>query len=472
MIAGETLVAQQVSCSSFRDPDGAVFFRDGKCYRRINKSYEVHYQHLMLSGLYQRLVDGGLLVSHSEVVPDGSTEGDFYKIILPEQVPFISYPYEWSFSQVKAAALATTTIQKTALAYGMSLKDSSAYNIQFVRGKPRFIDTLSFELYEEGAPWVAYKQFCEHFLAPLALMSYTDIRLNQLMRIHIDGIPLDLASRLLPWKSRLRLALLIHIHLHARSQIYFADRPAAGDTKSGRMSKKSLMGLVENLESCVRKLRWRPRGRPWSNYSHDNTYDQASLEQKKRVVESFLDEVDCRTIWDLGANVGVFSRIAGTRGLQTIAWDADPECVDLAYRQVVAENEANIRPLMVDLTNPSPAIGWANIERLSFFQRGPADLLLVLALVHHLALGNNVPLARIAESFASLCKWLVIEFVPKTDQAARTLLRVRKDIFEDYTKEGFERAFDQFFTVIRAHEVGSSQRTLYLMLCKQTGKTA
>jgi len=157
-------------------------------------------------------------------------------------VPFISYPYEWSFSQLKAAALATLEIQKRALAFGMSLKDSSAYNIQFVHGKPILIDTLSFEMYQEGLPWVAYRQFCQHFLAPLALMSYRDIRLNQLLRVYLDGIPLDLAASLIPFRTRFKLPLQLHIYLHARSQRHFSAKAVDGYKTRGKVSRQSLLG--------------------------------------------------------------------------------------------------------------------------------------------------------------------------------------------------------------------------------------
>src|SRR6185503_16964008 len=198
--------------ASFRDPSGFLFSRGGVLYRQVNRKYEQEYARLMESGLYEKLVKAGLLIPHLEVdeAPAESevTRAFAYKIIQPERAPFISYPYEWSFGQLKDAALATLSIQRRALKVGMSLKDASAYNIQFVRGKPTLIDTLSFEIYKEGQPWVAYRQSCQHFLAPLALMALKDVRLNQLLRVYIDGVPLDLASGLLPAKTRLNFGLL------------------------------------------------------------------------------------------------------------------------------------------------------------------------------------------------------------------------------------------------------------------------
>ena len=203
--------------SSFRDPSGFVFWSKENIFRQVNQPYRQDYDFLMSSGLYDTLVEKELLISHQEVDQFPRDQLSFYKIIKPERIAFISYPYEWCFSQLKDASLLTLHIQKTALEFGMSLKDCSAYNVQFRYGKPVFIDTLSFERYKEGDPWKAYRQFCQHFLAPLALMSHIDLRLNQLSRVFVDGIPLDLTSNLLPFKTRFSLALFVHIHLHAKS---------------------------------------------------------------------------------------------------------------------------------------------------------------------------------------------------------------------------------------------------------------
>src|SRR5215216_3085012 len=248
--------SEQLS-ASFRDPSGFLFSRDGVLYRQVNRKYEQEYARFMESGLYDKLVKAGLLVAHVEVDQAPAQVDLAHKIIQPERVPFISYPYEWSFGQLQDAAFATLSIQRRALKVGMSLKDASAYNIQFVRGKATLIDTLSFEFYKEGQPWVAYRQFCQHFLAPLALMALKDIRLNQLLRVYIDGVPLDLASELLPWSSRFNFGLLTHIHLHAGAQKKYAGL-ASEEVKSrgGSMGKQAMTGLIESLESTIKKLEW------------------------------------------------------------------------------------------------------------------------------------------------------------------------------------------------------------------------
>lgn len=425
----------------------------------------------MGSGLYKALVDANLLIPHEEADIGLAVSEDAYKIITPTQIPFISYPYEWCFSQLKDAALTTLGIQKRSLEFGMSLKDCSAYNIQFFRGKALLIDTLSFEGYREGEPWVAYRQFCQHFLGPLALMSYTDIRLNQLLRVYIDGVPLDLSSKLLPARTHLKLSLQSHIHMHAKYQRRYAGKGVgkAGEgvgKKGRRVSRLALLGIVDNLESSIKRLKWHPRGTEWGEYYDNTNYSSGSLEQKKELVSRFLDKTSARSVWDLGANTGLFSRIASSKGMQTISFDIDPACVEKNYLECVREGEHNIIPLLMDLTNPSSSIGWANEERMSFLERGPADTVLALALIHHLAISNNLPLPKIAGFFRDICRSLIIEFVPKEDSQVQRLLSTREDIFPDYTREGFERAFGVHFTIDEAVRGADTKRTLYLMFRK------
>lgn len=448
--------------ASFRDPSGFVFFdQEGTLLRQINRVYEADYRALMDSGLYRELVDARRLIAHRELSIDYSIGPDAAAVIQPERVRWISYPYEWCFSQLKDAALATLEIQRRAIAKGLSLKDASAYNIQFHRGLPTLVDTLSFERYEEGKPWVAYRQFCQHFLAPLALMSLVDVRLSALLRVHIDGIPLDLASKLLPWKTRVSPNLQMHLHLHAKSQ-----RANAGKAKVAPKTgfpKQAMLGLVDSLESAVRHLGWSPEGTEWANYYEETNYSEASMVAKKLLVAGFLDEIKPETVWDLGANTGEFSRLSSDRGVPTVAWDVDPAAVERAYLGGKARQDAYLLPLIQDLTNPSPALGWDHRERESLAQRGPASTVLALALIHHLAIGNNVPLPRIAEFLAGLAEHVVIEFVPKEDSQVQRMLASREDIFDEYNTKGFEKAMTPLFEIVRRANVGESARTLYLL---------
>jgi hypothetical protein len=447
--------------ASFRDPSGFLFSQNGILYRQINRAYANDYARLMDSGLYDKLVKANLLIPHVEMDASTSLSAEVFKVIQPERVPFISYPYEWSFSQLKDSALATLFVQKRALKLDMSLKDASAYNIQFVRGRAMLIDTLSFEIYKEGEPWVAYKQFCQHFLAPLALMSHRDVRLSQLMRVYIDGIPLNLASELLPTKTKFNFGLLTHIHIHAGAQKRYAGKTVA--PRKGGMNKQALTGLIESLETAVKKLTWKPAGTEWGNYYENTNYADSAFEHKKQLVREWSAEKKPVLVWDLGGNTGVFSREAALSDAYTVSFDIDPAAVEQNYRTVKTKKEQDILPLVLDLTNPSPALGWDNAERDSFGARGPVDMALALAVIHHLAISNNVPLPQLANFFAAHCKWLVIEFVPKSDSQVQKLLASREDIFPGYTREGFEAAFSARFKIHKSESVRDSERTLYLM---------
>lgn len=447
--------------SSFRDPSGFLFSRDGNLYRQINKSYQTNYDYLISSGLYQKLINKQLLIPHQEVDIKPLILDSSYKVIKPERIKFISYPYEWCFSQLRDAALITLRIQEIALQFGMSLKDSSSYNIQFHRGKPILIDTLSFEIYREGQPWIAYRQFCQHFLAPLSLMAYRDFRLNQLLRIYLDGIPLDLTSRLLPAKSRVNLPVLMHIHTHAASQKRMAGKEFSS---KGKMNRTSFLGLLDSLKSSIRKLKWRPSGTEWGEYYQDNNYSLQGFKHKKELVGEYLDILKPKQVWDLGANVGVFSRLASEKGAITIAFDSDQAAVEKNYLKCRQGNEKNILPLLLDLTNPSPNIGWANCERMTIVERNTADTVLALALIHHLAISNNVPLDRICRYFRSIGNSLIIEFVPKDDSQVERLLTSREDIFADYNRISFENTFSKHFDIRQAEKVQDSSRYIYMMV--------
>jgi len=453
---------------SFRDPSGYLFYKNGAIYRQINVTYKNNYDFLIASGLYNHLVENELLIRHEEVDLEYKIDNNAYKIIKPEPIPFISYPYEWCFSQLKNAALTTLKIQKQALKHGLILKDANAFNIQFFKGKPLLIDTLSFEKYISGKPWIAYKQFCQHFLAPLALMSYTDVRLNQLSRIYLDGIPLDLTSTLLPNHTRLKFSLLSHIYFHRRFQKHFSDKPMTEAKKSHKFSQTSMMGLVESLESSVKKLNWKPKGTEWVNYYKDMNYSIDALDHKKELVDEILEKINPKIVWDFGANIGLFSQIASNKGIQTISFDIDPAAVEKNYQESIKKGNKNVLPLLLDLTNPSPNIGWENQERMSILERGPADTGLALALIHHLAISNNLPFNKIAHFFYKACKSLIIEFVPKNDSQVKRLLSTREDIFPSYTQQAFENEFQKYFTTQNCVNIKDSKRTLYFMKGRTT----
>lgn len=453
-----------IHSSSFRDPSGFLYKNNGTFLRQVNKIYKKHYDQFMQSGLYQQLTKLQLLIEHKEISLKEKLNESACKILKPKTIPFVSYPYEWSFSMLKDAALLTLQIQKVSIEHGMSLKDASAYNIQFMRGRPVLIDTLSFEKYEEGKPWVAYRQFCQHFLAPLALAAYRDIRLAQLLRVYIDGIPLDLVASLLPKRALLNTGLLSHLYLHAKAQRKYSVVAHLGLPKSRKLNRQQLMLIIDSLQSTIKKLSWKKSGTEWGDYYEHTNYSKQAFEHKKKLVDKYIQQLKPRTVWDLGANTGEFSRLASDNDIFTIAFDIDPLAVEKNYRETKAKKEKNILPLLMDFTNPSPSLGWAHSERDSLITRGPANTALALALIHHLAISNNLPFAYIAEFFARICKSLIIEFVPKTDSQVQKLLSTREDIFDKYTQEHFEKEFGNYYKISNKHKIVDSERAIYLMI--------
>lgn len=458
--------------SSFRDPGGFVFSRNGAIYRQVNAVFAEEFEACSSAGLYDALTADGLLVGHRRVDRALAATAEAHAVLEPERVPFISYPYEWCFGELRDAALLTLDVQLRALERGFVLRDASAYNVQFVDGRPVFIDTLSFARYREGEPWAAYRQFCEHFLVPLVLIAARDPRCGSLLREFLDGVPLELASTLLPARSWLNPRTLLHVHMHARAQRRYAGSAVATEVRGRTLRKPALVALIGSLRAAVARQSWEPAGTQWAEYAGATNYSVAAEASKRALVRHFLGRLHPRprSIWDIGANTGEYSRVAREITDLVVCFDVDHAAVERNYRTVRAHGETGLLPLALDLANPSPALGWAHSERMSLEERGPADAILALALVHHLAIGGNVPLASVAAFLARLGRSLVIEFVPKTDSQVRRLLTNRDDVFPDYTIDGFEQAFRQHFVIADREHVEDSERWVYLMT--RTGSAA
>jgi ribosomal protein L11 methylase PrmA len=449
---------------SYRDPGGFIYRRDGVLYRQIGPASIDDWEAFVSSGLADRLIAAGRLIGHEPADLALAATEAARAVIRPEPIEFISYPYEWTFGELRDAALLTLDLQLEALATGWTLRDASAYNIQFRDTKPVLIDSLSFGPYEEGRPWVAYRQFCEHFLAPLALAARRDIRLMGLLRADPDGVPLDLASGLLPWRTRLDMGLLSHLHLHAGAQRRYAANTDEGKAaKRARLDQKRLVALITNLRGTVAGVRWSPGGTEWSDYAENTSYGDRATADKLRLVEAFVREAPGDRAWDLGANTGRYSRVAADAGKRVLAFDIDPAAAERNYRQLRAEGRTDILPLILDVANPSPGIGWAGRERPSLLERADPDVILALALVHHLAISRNVPLPMLIDLFADLAPFAIVEFVPKEDPMVRRLLATRQDVFEDYSLEGFRAAARGRFEIVTESTIEESPRVLFLL---------
>lgn len=447
---------------SFRDPSGYVYEADGKIFRSLAEGYAPDYECFTASGLADHLKQKKWVPDFHE--SDREIPGA-WKVLEVERLPWISYPYEWCFQQLKEAALLTLKIQLAALAHGMTLKDASAYNIQLHRGRLVFIDLQSFARYEEGRPWVAYRQFVMHFLGPLLLMAKKDIRFSHLLRDYVDGLPVDFVSRNLPWRTRFSPSCLIHIHWHAKLLKKYADTHGDTEThaqqqKSARMPLASQVKFIESLRELVQGLRVPELATEWGDYYQDTNYTSAAFLAKQRLIQQLCERFQPKSVCDLGANCGEFSRQVPASVPTVISADIDPVAVDKNYVQVRKNKDRNIYPVLLDLCNPSPGIGWMNAERESFLARAKCDLAMGLALVHHLCIGNNLPLDYVASLFHTLAPVAVVEFVPKGDSQVDRLLSSREDIFPDYTLENCVAAFSRLYPNCETHPVEDSQRTV------------
>ncbi len=445
--------------SSFRDPAGYIYYDNDKVIRRINKIYFHQYDHFMHSGLYDELITNNYLIPHKEI-----KRTDDYILLEVTKIPFISYPYEWCHNELKDAALLTLNIQTIALKYNMILKDASAYNVQFYQGKPIFIDTLSFDFYIEGTPWGAYGQFTRHFIAPLLLNTYVDQRSSHLLSNYIDGFPLDLANNIL--KNRGGFTAKMHIKWHSKSIAKYNNSNKS--SKEVTISKSNIINLNQMMINQISKLTIKKQLTEWDNYYNLTNYDEYSKRHKIKLVNDYLKQIqfnDNSLIFDLGSNDGEYSKIASKYCQNIISFDIDNNCVNRNYLN--NQENSHILPLVLDLTNPSSAIGFGNMERKSITERGHAKCIMSLALIHHLVISNNLPFTSVASWFRALGEYLIIEFVPKTDSMVIKLLSTRKDIFDKYNETEFETKFQKYYEIITKEKIKNSERTLYLMKIKR-----
>ena len=445
--------------SSFRDRSGYVFLHNGIYYRAVNKVYKSDYDHLIKSGLYEFLIQKKFLIPHQEVnhLPLQDT---IFTILQPDQIPTISYAYEWSFSMLKDAALCPLYNALHALEFGMILKDANTFNIQFINGLPILIDTLSFEKYNENEEWIAYRQFCENFIAPLVLMKYCNASLNKLLQVYPHGIPLDICKSMLPFKAQFNFHVYLHVFLQSKISTNNSNQKT---NEKKNFSKQKLVTLLQGLKTFVSSLNLTKDKTTWDNYYDDTILSQFYLTEKKTLVKSFLDQVPFQTLLDLGANDGEFSMLYKNTNKQIISLDEDRNCIEKLYQTCKKDGIQNIIPLVCDLTSPSPNIGWNNEERSAMFKRLHPDIVLALALIHHLAIANNLPLEKIISFFHSLSEYLLIEFVPKEDPKVQQLLAHRKDVFDKYDLKHFKICIQSYYDILKESQVADTSRTLFLL---------
>lgn len=439
----------EIDQASFRDSYGSVFIHNGSIYRSVFEKGRENYERARDAGIYDKLFEADLLLPHKEIcIEDFCLPGTVYCLSYPK-LPLVSYPWEWPYSMLKDNALLHLRMMETLLPLGFWLRDASALNVQFDGRGLRFIDTLSIGQRPMNRPWVGYKQFCSHFLAPLSMAAYCDIRMLTLWRNFIDGIPLDLAIKVLPLLRKFHPRLFLHLSLHARYQEKSDDisHIKAGKTSaSPKMSDKALIGLIRSLSQTVQHIEWKRSSRVWEQYDTIRTYDDRDVSLKSEFIDQVIETVRPKQVWDLGGNTGEFSIIAAAKGAFVVSIDSDPACTEYLYLRMKRETKAmSVLPLTMDLANPSPGLGWNNNERLSLNSRGKTDLLLALALIHHLVISNNIPLMNIAEWFHNLTTHLLIEYIPPSDPMIQKLISRRFDEHLPYTKELFLSSFGNYF---------------------------
>lgn len=441
---------------------------DGNIYRSIFTPGVDSFEAARDEGIYDRLIKAGILIPHGEVnLGNLAPEGTIYCLSHPP-LPMISYPWEWPFSMLKAAALLHLDAMEILIQHGFWLRDASALNVQYDGSALRLIDTLSIGRRIPERPWVAYGQFCSHFLGALAMAAYCDIRMLSLWRNYIDGYPLDLAAKILPIWRRYRPGLFMHLTLHARFQ-GLADRKKhitqSKGYKKPRVSERGLIGLIRSLHRTIEGIKWNRFSKIWEEYQKIRTYNAEDIARKSDYVKKVVQRLKPSVVWDLGSNTGEFSFIAASDGAFVVSIDGDPACTEFLYQKISQKDRINgILPLTMDLANPSPNLGWDGRERLSLRDRGPADLILALALIHHLVLSCYVPLYRIAEWFSNITTHALVEFIPPSDPMVQKLLRNRDEKPLPYNLEIFQSGFGDFFHFLDRETLENGR---ILFLCRR-----
>ena len=454
--------AKNAHSSSFRDPSGYVYTEKGDIKRVIKPIYFKQYNALTDSGFYNTLFKNELLIPHQELT---TTSEEI--IIKAEKIPFITYPYEWSFNMYKEAALLTLKLQKYSLDNGFSLKDASAFNITFYKGKAIFIDTLSFDFYTENSPWRAYKQFITHFFGPLLLAHYHGADQLKLLSNFIDGIPVRTISSMLPFKTKLNPILYSNIHLLAKLEDKH-NEDYESETKEATLSKKGQLNIIETLYNYIKKLELKEHSE-WANYYDKTNYTSDAFIKKSEIINNWMDSIRPERIIDIGGNDGTFVRKLNSNVKTALVCDIDNNAVDFNHKTMKLNKEQFMLPFVIDVLNPSAAIGLNNKERDSFLNRIKSlapDVTLALAVIHHMSLSGNVPFRESAKFFSSFSKHLIIEFPKREDSWVQRLLNNKADFknhFDFYNSNNFENSYSDYFEIVKKETILNSERVLYLL---------
>jgi SAM-dependent methyltransferase len=457
-----------IDSGSFRDRDGRIYRVGSRIVRGLSPGALADFEKLQTKKFYERFVSQDHLVASNRLQPDEIPLPEeearrWAGVIEHERIPVISYPYEWTFGMLQDAARLQLDLVEAAIQEGMSLKDATPYNIQFVSGRPVFIDIASFETLQAGAPWSGYRQFCEMFLFPLMLQAYKGIAFQPLMRGSIDGVNVQTAARLFGLRDRFRSGVLSHVWLQSKLDRRYGSsgQDVRGELKSAGFNKELILANVRKLRKLVSGLKWRGEDSEWGAYEAFHNYSTADHASK----ESFIDECVAASgagcVWDIGCNTGQFSKIAARHARQVLAMDLDHFAVERLYREIRTAAGTKVLTLVQNVADPSPNWGWRNCERSDLQSRARPDLVLCLALIHHVVISANIPLDEFIGWLAEITDQLIIEYVSRADDKVKTLLRNKEDKYSDYSRESLERALASRFSVRRQQTLESGNRFLY-----------
>ena len=452
---------------SFRDRESRVFYEGDAVFRGLSKQALKEWEALSSTEFFKRLTLQGKLI-HTERINSASmaksAKGENWEAILKHQpIPFISYPYEWSFGMLKDAALLQLELMQAALDEDMILKDASAFNFQWMGARPVFIDIPSFEKWRPGEPWVAYQQFCQMFLYPLFLQAYKGLSFQPWLRGNIEGIESEQCNKIMSIRDYIRPGVFTHVFLQSKIQVKYSQtqRDVKKDLIDIGFGKNLILANVKRLYKLIQGLTWSPSKSEWSSYGTAHSYTDDDFQAKQNFIRRSVSLRPRCLIWDMGCNTGIFSKIASEQSDYVVAMDADALSVERFYQSLKTEGNTSILPMVMNLTDPSPSLGWRGVERKALAHRGKPDLILCLALIHHLVITANIPLREFIEWLAGLGTELVIEYVTKDDPMVKRLLRNKKDNYADYEQGHFEKCLSCSFHVAQQHRLNSGTRILY-----------
>ncbi len=447
---------------SFKDPVSRVYHSEGRVLRALSRRGADVYGDLEKQAFFVELCQSGKVIHTSsadeEVAAPILREG-WKRVLEHQRVPFVSYPYEWPFAMLKDAALLHLEILLKSAEAGWTLKDATPYNIQWMGSRPVFIDIPSWERREDGAPWAGYRQFCMTFLFPLMLRAHLNIDYAPLLRSNLDGVPASEILRYFSGRHLLKKGVLPHVVFPA-----FAESASRGKTRKVKQPKAVFLGLIRGLQNTINRLSHPAAKTMWTEYEDSHSYTESDIAEKQDFVRRCVASRQWSLAWDLGCNAGMYSSICRHRADYVVGVDGDEAVAEKCYLLQKSQKEgAGILSLTMNLSNMSPGQGWGGKERAAFTKRAAPDLVLCLALIHHLRIGSNIPLSLILDELHGLNTAVIIEFVGRDDDMTRALLEGKSETYDDYNVETFEKEVNKRFLVKESVTVKDGMRKLYFL---------